>query len=117
MVAVVPVISPYAAGRAHARRVHEESGLVFVEVFVDTPIEVCERRDVKGLYAKARAGELTGFTGVDDPYEAPVAADLVVPGDRMPAPDAASAVVEVLIARGVVPESPRRTEPEREGRR
>ncbi len=56
-----------------------------------------------------------GMTGVDDPYEAPDAADLVVPGDRMPADEAAAAIVEVLIARGVVPESGRRTEPSREG--
>jgi sulfate adenylyltransferase len=49
-----------------------------VEVFVDTPIEVCEARDVKGLYAKARAGELTGFTGVDDPYEPPLAPELTL---------------------------------------
>jgi bifunctional enzyme CysN/CysC len=115
LVAVVPVISPYAAGRAHARRIHEESGLPFVEVFVDTPIEVCEARDAKGLYARARAGELTGFTGVDDPYEAPAAADLVVPGERMAPADAAAAVVEVLITRGVVPESARGIEPERKG--
>ena len=114
LVAVVPVISPYAAGRAHARKVHEDVALPFVEVFVDTPIEVCEERDVKGLYAKARAGELTGMTGVDDPYEAPEAADLVLAGGRVPVADAADAIVEVLIARGVVPESAR-TEPDREG--
>jgi bifunctional enzyme CysN/CysC len=53
----------------------------FFEVFVDTPIEVCEERDPKGLYAKARAGELPGFTGIDDPYEAPVSADLVLTPD------------------------------------
>ena len=115
LVVVVPVISPYRAGREHARRIHDLAGLPFVEVFVDTPIEVCEARDVKGLYAKARAGELTGFTGVDDPYEAPEAADLVVAGDRTSPTDAVAAVVEVLIARGVVPESTRRTEPERKG--
>ena len=115
LVVVVPVISPYRAGREHARRIHDLAGLPFVEVFVDTPIEVCEARDVKGLYAKARAGELTGFTGVDDPYEAPDAPDLVIAGDRTPPTDAVAAVVEVLIARGVVPESTRRTEPERKG--
>lgn len=114
LVAVVPVISPYAAGRAHARQVHEEIDLPFVEVFVDTPIEVCEERDVKGLYAKARAGELTGMTGVDDPYEAPEAADLVLAGGRVPVTEAAEAIVEVLIARGVVPESAR-IEPDRKG--
>jgi sulfate adenylyltransferase len=50
----------------------------FVEVFVDTPVSVCENRDVKGLYAKARAGEIQGFTGVDDPYEAPLNPEIVV---------------------------------------
>ena len=53
------------------RALHDDAGLPFVEVFVDTPIELCEQRDPKGLYAKARAGEITGFTGIDDPYEAP----------------------------------------------
>jgi bifunctional enzyme CysN/CysC len=99
------VISPYRAGRDHARRVHEESGLEFVEVFVDTPIDVCEARDVKGLYAKARAGELRGFTGVDDPYEAPEQPDVVVTGDRTPPVEGAAAVIEVLVERGVVPVS------------
>ena len=105
LVVVVPVISPYRAGRDHARRIHDDAGLEFVEVYVDTPIEVCEARDAKGLYAKARAGELTGFTGIDDPYEAPEHADLVIAGDRTSPGDAAAAIVEVLFARGVVPES------------
>jgi bifunctional enzyme CysN/CysC len=105
LVAVVPVISPYRAGRDHARRIHEDAELDFVEVFVDTPIEVCEARDAKGLYAKARAGELTGFTGIDDPYEAPEHADLVIAADRTSPGDGAAAIVEVLIARGVVPQS------------
>ena len=105
LVAVVPVISPYRAGRDHARRIHGDAGLEFVEVYVDTPIEVCEARDAKGLYAKARAGELTGFTGIDDPYEAPEHADLAIAGDRTTPGDAAAAIVEVLFARGVVPES------------
>ena len=86
VVALVPLISPYRAGRERARAVHEAAGLRFVEVFVDTPLEVCESRDPKGLYAKARAGELRGFTGIDDPYEAPAAPELVVrPGDGSPA--------------------------------
>jgi bifunctional enzyme CysN/CysC len=78
LVAVVSLISPYAADREHARRIHEESGLPFVEVFVDTPLEECERRDPKGLYAKARRGEIKGFTGIDSPYEPPENPDLVV---------------------------------------
>lgn len=105
LIAIVPVISPYRTGRDYARRLHDETGLEFIEVFVDTPIEVCESRDVKGLYAKARAGELPGFTGIDDPYEAPERADVVVAGDRTPPEGAAAAIVEVLIARGVVPQS------------
>ena len=70
-VALVPLISPYRAGREAARERVTSAELEFVEVFVDTPIEQCEQRDPKGLYAKARAGEITGFTGVDDPYEPP----------------------------------------------
>ena len=71
VVAVVPLISPYRAARRLARELHESAGLPFHEIFVDTPLEVCEQRDPKGLYARARAGEITGMTGIDDPYEAP----------------------------------------------
>jgi bifunctional enzyme CysN/CysC len=82
VIALVPVISPYRADRSRARAAHDEVGLSFVEVFVDTPIELCEARDPKGLYAKARAGELKGFTGIDDPYEAPDAPELrLTPAD------------------------------------
>jgi bifunctional enzyme CysN/CysC len=82
IIALVPLISPYRADRELVRAMHDEAGLPFVEVFVDTPIEECERRDPKGLYAKARAGEITGFTGIDDPYEAPVDPELTLrPGD------------------------------------
>jgi bifunctional enzyme CysN/CysC len=85
MVAVVSLVSPYRADREQVRALHEATGLRFVEVFVDTPLEVCEGRDPKGMYAKARAGEITGFTGVDDPYEAPTAPDLVLrPGHGSP---------------------------------
>lgn len=78
LVALVPVISPFRIDRDQARRIHREAELAFFEVFVDTPIEVCEARDPKGLYAKARAGEIKGFTGIDDPYEAPLTPELVV---------------------------------------
>jgi bifunctional enzyme CysN/CysC len=70
-VAVVSLVSPYAADRDRVRAAHVEAGLPFYEVFVDTPLEECERRDPKGLYAKARAGEITDLTGVGSPYEAP----------------------------------------------
>ncbi len=71
-------ISPYRRERDLAREIHGEAGLLFVEVFVDTPIEICEERDPKGLYQKARRGELKGFTGIDDPYEPPLNPELVV---------------------------------------
>jgi bifunctional enzyme CysN/CysC len=90
LVALVPLVSPYRADRDAVRALHEAAGLPFVEVFVDTPIELCEQRDPKGLYAKARAGELKGFTGIDDPYEAPQRAELVLrPDDGDPAAMAA----------------------------
>ncbi len=72
IVAIVPVISPYRAARLMARGLHEAADLTFLEVFVDTPLEICEARDPKGLYARARAGEISGMTGIDDPYEPPV---------------------------------------------
>ncbi|MEL7156906.1 MAG: adenylyl-sulfate kinase [Actinomycetota bacterium] len=82
VVSIVPLISPYRAARELARRLHQAADLPFVEVFVDTPIEVCEQRDPKGLYAKARAGEITGMTGIDDPYEAPTQPEFrLVPED------------------------------------
>jgi adenylylsulfate kinase-like enzyme len=74
----VTLVSPYASDRLLARRIHEDDGLGFIEVFVDTPLEECERRDPKGLYAKARAGELQGLTGVDDVYEMPTQPELRV---------------------------------------
>jgi bifunctional enzyme CysN/CysC len=76
LVVLVPVISPYAADRERVRAAHAAAALPFVEVFVDTPLELCEERDPKGLYRMARSGELTGFTGVDDPYEPPTSPEL-----------------------------------------
>ena len=77
-VAVVSLVSPFREDRLNARRLHEAAGLPFVEVFVDTPIEECARRDPKGLYARARAGRLTGMTGENAPYEPPEAAEIVI---------------------------------------
>jgi bifunctional enzyme CysN/CysC len=93
VVALVPLISPYRAARSLVRELHEAAGLGFIEVFVDTPIELCEQRDPKGLYAKARAGEITGFTGIDDPYEAPENPEIVLTPDLGAAEQQAAAVV------------------------
>ena len=78
VVALVSLVSPYAADRAAARAIHEERGLPFAEVWVATPLEECERRDPKGLYAKARAGELPHMTGIGQPYEEPQDPDLTI---------------------------------------
>jgi adenylyl-sulfate kinase len=69
LVVLVALVSPYRASREAARALHARSELPFVEVFLDTPLELCEQRDPKGLYARARAGELQGMSGIDDPYE------------------------------------------------
>ena len=98
VVALVPLISPYRADRDLVRALHVAADLPFFEVFVDTPIELCEQRDPKGLYAKARAGEITGFTGIDDPYEAPTAADLVLRPADGDADEMAARVLELLQA-------------------
>jgi bifunctional enzyme CysN/CysC len=96
VVAIVPVISPFRAGRDRVRALHAAAGVPFVEVFVDTPIEVCEQRDPKGLYKKARAGELAGFTGIDSPYEPPTSAELVLtPADGTPDDQAAEVLARL----------------------
>jgi adenylyl-sulfate kinase len=97
VIALVPLISPYRAGRDHARALHVAAGVPFLEVFVDTPVEVCEQRDPKGLYAMARKGEIVGFTGVDDPYEPPLAPDLVIAGGEVSAAAAAELVLGRLV--------------------
>ncbi len=78
VIVLVPVIAPYAEARRAVRAAHDAAQVPFAEVFVSTSLDVAEQRDVKGLYAKARRGELSGMTGVDDPYERPEAAELVL---------------------------------------
>ncbi|MGI9621958.1 MAG: adenylyl-sulfate kinase [Acidimicrobiales bacterium] len=98
LVSLVPLISPYRAGRDRAREIHDAAQLQFVEVFIDTPLEVCEQRDPKGLYSMARAGQLKGFTGIDDPYEAPLSPELTLgPGDGT-VDEQADAVITLLQA-------------------
>ena len=95
-VVLVSLVSPYAADRDRVRAVHDAAGLRFVEVFVDTPLEECERRDPKGLYAKARAGELKGMTGIDDPYEPPQRPELVLRPHERSVDESVQAVLAVL---------------------
>ncbi|NUP52651.1 MAG: adenylyl-sulfate kinase [Catenulispora sp.] len=100
--ALVPVIAPYADGRARIRRRHAEVGIPFLEVYVAAPVEVCARRDVKGLYARQARGELSGLTGVDDPYEAPTAPELRIDTEHEPIAASVAAVWQLLISRGLV---------------
>jgi len=81
-IAVVALVSPHDALRREVREQHERDGLSFLEIYVNTPVEVCASRDPKGLYARAAAGELQGLTGVDDPYEPPASADLELTPDH-----------------------------------
>lgn len=98
---LVSAISPYAAARQRARSMVEQHG-DFVEVFVDTSVEECARRDVKGLYAKAFAGEITEFTGVDDPYEEPIDPDVHIRTEASSPEESAARIVAALEARGLV---------------
>ena len=98
LVVLVPVISPYKADREAVRRAHADAGLRFVEVHIATPIEVCEDRDPKGLYARARAGDLPNFTGIDDPYEEPQSPDLRVDTGTLSPESAARSIMGLIKA-------------------
>jgi len=98
---IAAAISPYQATRAAAREMVEQFG-PFVEVFVRASVDECARRDVKGLYAKAFAGEIKGFTGVDDPYEAPEAAEIVIDTEQYEPAESAAIVVARLEELGLV---------------
>lgn len=93
-VTIVPIISPFTASRDAVRSAHHADGIAFVEVFVDTPLDVCAARDPKGLYAKQRSGEMTGLSGVDAPYEAPRNPDVTLGASGETVDNA----VEVLVA-------------------
>jgi adenylylsulfate kinase len=90
------LVSPYADAREKVRGLHEEAGVDFYEVHVATPYEVTSRRDVKGLYAKALAGEIDSFTGVQDPYEPPSSPDLVIHTQDETVAESAARVLEIL---------------------
>lgn len=95
-------ISPYKADRDEVRELHDQAGLVFIEVFVDCSLEVAERRDPKGLYKKARAGEIKNFTGIDDPYEAPTHAEIHLRTDEMSVDEEVQMILDHLEANGLI---------------
>lgn len=101
LITMTSFISPYRADRDTARATVGEGN--FFEIHCATPIEVCEQRDPKGLYKKARAGELKGFTGVDDPYEAPLKPELILDAGKVSPQEAAVTLVELLEKHGKIP--------------
>jgi bifunctional enzyme CysN/CysC len=98
LIVLTAFISPFRAERHMVRRMVPEGE--FFEIFVDTPLSEAEKRDAKGLYAKARAGELKNFTGIDSPYEEPEAAEIRIDTTKLTAEQAADLIVEELLKRG-----------------
>ncbi|MGW4865994.1 adenylyl-sulfate kinase [Streptomyces sp. NPDC004291] len=99
---LVPVIAPYADSREAVRARHRTAGVPFLEVHVAAPVEVCAARDVKGLYAKQAAGEISGLTGVDDPYEAPEAPDLRIESQNQTVQESAAQLHALLTEKGLL---------------
>ena len=101
-IALSSFISPYRDDRDEVRRLHNDADLKFIEVFVDCTLEVAESRDPKGLYKKARAGEIKHFTGIDDPYEAPTNPEIHLHTDKMTLEDEVSIVIDYLLENDII---------------
>ena len=95
-------VSPYCSDRESVRKLHEDANMKFFEIFVDVPLSVAEDRDPKGLYKKARAGEIKNFTGIDDPYEAPNKPDLILDTSQMSIEDEVNAILEMLKEKNII---------------
>ena len=104
-IALSSFISPYKADRDEVRQLHEAANLAFVEVFVDCSLAVAEERDPKGLYKKARAGEIKNFTGIDDPYEAPTNPEIHLKTDEMTVQREVSIIIDYLMDNGIISRS------------
>jgi adenylylsulfate kinase len=102
VITMTSFISPYRKDRDTVRALHAEGKLPFIEVHVNTPIETCEQRDPKGLYKKARAGQLKGFTGIDDPYEAPLHPELTLDATGTSPQEAAAQLIDYLRKQGLI---------------
>lgn len=103
VIALTSFISPYREDRDKVRALHEEAGMPFIEVFVDCPLDEAEKRDPKGLYKKARAGEIKNFTGIDDPYEAPENAEIHLHTDQMTLQEEVDLLLEYLTKQNILP--------------
>jgi adenylylsulfate kinase len=102
IITMTSFISPYRKDRDTVRALHAEGKLPFIEIHVNTPIETCETRDPKGLYKKARAGQLKNFTGIDDPYESPLKPELAIDATNTSPQEATIAVLQYLEKQGLV---------------
>jgi adenylylsulfate kinase len=102
MITITSFISPYRTDRDLARALHDDADLPFIEVYVDCSLKVAEERDPKGLYKKARAGEIKGFTGIDDPYEAPTSAEVHLHSDTMSVAEQVAALLDALEQRSIL---------------
>lgn len=102
VITLTSFISPYRADRDLVRRIHDEARLPFIEILVDVPVEICETRDPKGLYKKARAGEIKDFTGISAPYEPPLNPELVLTNTSISVAEAAARVIDLLVERKLV---------------
>ncbi|KAH8828300.1 adenylylsulfate kinase [Flagelloscypha sp. PMI_526] len=105
-IVITAFISPYRADRDVARKLHDEAGIPFVEVFVDAPLEIVEQRDPKGLYKKARAGEIKDFTGVSAPYEAPKNPEIHIRTDQTEVKDSVKIILDYLISHKYIRDIP-----------
>lgn len=103
---LVSSIAPFRDIRDEVRATHAANGTLFQEVHVSTPVEVASERDVKGLYARQRVGEISGLTGVDDPYEVPLTPELVIPAHEQPVTESVRLLVEHLTAQGLACDPP-----------
>lgn len=103
VVAICSFVSPFADDRDIARKIHKDSDLRFYEVYVNTPLSVCESRDVKGLYKKAREGSIQGFTGVTQAYEAPESPDLIVTTEGVSIEVSCNQVIDLLESEEIIP--------------
>ena len=108
VISLTAFISPYRSDRQSARKLAEDEHDAFIEVFVDCPVEVCEKRDPKGMYKKARAGVIKEFTGISAPYEAPEKPEIHLRTDKMDVDECIRAVMDYLIKRNYIPYSPNR---------
>ena len=102
VIAMTSFISPYRKDRDLCRKLHDDAGLPFIEIHMATPIETCEQRDPKGLYKKARAGLIKGFTGIDDPYEAPSSPELTLDVTALSPQEVTAQLIDYLAGRGIL---------------